>query len=466
MRIYPNFTVDKEFKTLGDLGYTGSMNDRQFSFLRAQGYQNALADMMNKWKSYSPLDLFSVGEQGAWYDPSDITTLFQDTAGTTPVTATGQSVARINDKSGRGNHATQATLANRPIYGVHPFGGRRNLLTFTEQFDNAAWSKVVGATVSANTAVAPDGTTTADTISFNTTNGNRVEQSGGTAINGETLTVSMWLKGTGTINLNVGTDTGVGGVGETTITLTSSWVRYSTSVTFSSPTGSRRAMVVWRTGNTATSVDVWGAQIEAGSTATPYQRVTDRYNVTEAGVSSVSYLFFDGVNDSLATPSINFTSTDKMTVFAGVRKLSDAAIAILTELSSSVGSNAGSFYIAAPESTSEKNFTFASRGSVLPGSPVKTGELAAPYSAVLGGIANISGDSMLIRVNGTQAATSSADQGTGTYGNYPLFIGARNSASLFFSGHLYSLIVRGAQSNTGQISAAEAWVANKTGVTI
>jgi hypothetical protein len=78
--------------------------------------------MMGSWKSYSPLILFSASEPGVWYDPSDITTLFQDTAGTTPVTETGQAVARINDKSGRGNHATQATLDNRPTYQVDSNG--------------------------------------------------------------------------------------------------------------------------------------------------------------------------------------------------------------------------------------------------------------------------------------------------------------------------------------------------------
>ena len=59
--------------------------------------------------------LFANGEQGAWYDPSDLSTMFQDSAGTTPVTAVGQSVGRILDKSGRGNHATQATAASRPV---------------------------------------------------------------------------------------------------------------------------------------------------------------------------------------------------------------------------------------------------------------------------------------------------------------------------------------------------------------
>ena len=65
---------------------------------------------------FSIADLFASSEQGAWYDPSDIDTLFQDSAGTTPVTASGQPVGLMFDKSGNGNHATQATAAKRPIY--------------------------------------------------------------------------------------------------------------------------------------------------------------------------------------------------------------------------------------------------------------------------------------------------------------------------------------------------------------
>ena len=48
---------------------------------------------------FNPLTLFASGEQGAWYDPSDLTTMCQDTAGTTPVTATGQTVGLLLDKS-------------------------------------------------------------------------------------------------------------------------------------------------------------------------------------------------------------------------------------------------------------------------------------------------------------------------------------------------------------------------------
>ncbi len=102
--------------------------------------------------------MFGSGEQGAWYDPSDLSTLYQDSAGTIPVTAVGQPVGKILDKSGRGNHATQSTTASRPT-----LSARVNLLTKTEQFNDAAWSKT-NATIAANAVVAPDGTTTADTF--------------------------------------------------------------------------------------------------------------------------------------------------------------------------------------------------------------------------------------------------------------------------------------------------------------
>lgn len=56
--------------------------------------------------SFDPSSLFSLGEQGAWYDPADPATLWQDSAGTIAVTAAGQSVARIDDKSGNAHHLT------------------------------------------------------------------------------------------------------------------------------------------------------------------------------------------------------------------------------------------------------------------------------------------------------------------------------------------------------------------------
>ena len=62
--------------------------------------------------AFSPLAVAPLG----WWDVSDTATLWQDTAGTSAVTADGQSVARINDKSGNGLHMTQAVASRRPVY--------------------------------------------------------------------------------------------------------------------------------------------------------------------------------------------------------------------------------------------------------------------------------------------------------------------------------------------------------------
>lgn len=64
--------------------------------------------------SFNPTSLFS-GNTGGWWDASDSTTTFQDTAGTVPAVANNDPVARINDKSGNGNNLLQATAGKRPI---------------------------------------------------------------------------------------------------------------------------------------------------------------------------------------------------------------------------------------------------------------------------------------------------------------------------------------------------------------
>ena len=69
----------------------------------------------NFTKGFSPYDLFVNGLiAGCWFDPSDMSTLYQDAAGTIPVTAIGQPVGKILDISGSGNHATQPITASRP----------------------------------------------------------------------------------------------------------------------------------------------------------------------------------------------------------------------------------------------------------------------------------------------------------------------------------------------------------------
>lgn len=106
---------------------------------------------------------------------------------------------------------------------------------------------------------------------------------------------------------------------------------------------------------------------------------------------------------------------------------------------------------------------WASRGSVAASADYTDASIAAPVTLIVTCTGDISGDSAVLHVNGSVAATSATDQGTGNYGNYTLYIGRRNLVSFPFNGRLYGLIIRGATSDTTQIASTEAWVNSKTG---
>lgn len=74
--------------------------------------------------SFSPTDLSGLV---AWYDPGDLSTLFQDAAMMIPVTTSGTPVGAMRDKSGNGYHLTQATASARPVY--HTNGSKHWLTT-------------------------------------------------------------------------------------------------------------------------------------------------------------------------------------------------------------------------------------------------------------------------------------------------------------------------------------------------
>jgi len=63
-------------------------------------------------RGFSPSALFANGEEGGWYDPSDLSTLFEED-GTTPASVNGP-VGKILDKSGNGNHLIQTTETKCP----------------------------------------------------------------------------------------------------------------------------------------------------------------------------------------------------------------------------------------------------------------------------------------------------------------------------------------------------------------
>ncbi len=66
--------------------------------------------------------LFMSGERGVWYNSSIMSTLFQSSSGATPVSAIGDPVGLMLDRSGNDNHATQEASSFRPTYTLDPSG--------------------------------------------------------------------------------------------------------------------------------------------------------------------------------------------------------------------------------------------------------------------------------------------------------------------------------------------------------
>lgn len=399
----------------------------------------------------------------AWL-PSDLTGVFTTSAGTTPAVPGdpvgllldcsqfgGKTAAQYMAANGitdptlcPGKHFKQTTAGARPILARYPKSGVRNRLLWTEDFSNAAWGKGAAGTGVAPSvtggAIAPDGATRAAEITLNRGAGNTlsdrafVNQTVASLISGEPYRHQLNVKAKAAED--VGKQIAVRGVNTSSyeiITLTADWQAIGRAEN-ASGTSSSFEITNRGTLTNANSVSFIAAfpQLESGTTATPYQRVTNAYDVSEVPYAHCYALVGGGLSKCMVTDALA-PNSDKVTVVAGVRKLSDAAQAIVLEL----GNNTvNAFQLEAPPSATAR-FGFRSGGTAGQQSAQTDSTFPSPLSAVLTGVGDIANDICRLRIDGTQVAQNTTDQGSGNYGNHQLFLMARNQASLFFNGRWF-----------------------------
>jgi hypothetical protein len=394
--------------------------------------------------------------------------LFQMLGSTTAV----GSIDNISVKLLAGNHATQATSTQRPIYGINPITGTRNLLTYSSWTGAVAgtpgtaptgWAFFFG-TGAQTSLVGGLDAQGAQAIQFDADAGERIAYNQQVnVVAGNTYSLSaevVAVSGAGGVVVNIASGTAVG-TSTNVVTPSTGRVTATYVCTTSGTVGLRLGLGITVGVPGTCSITFKQPQFEVGTTATAYQKVVSQYEVTEAGVASASYIALDGVDDGMVTGTIT-PATDKVQVFAGVRKLSDAAAGTLAETSVSPLVNPGAILFRAPFSATA-GYGFSSIGTGASTASVTTG-FAAPITNVLTGLGDISGDIATLRINGTQVVQSTTDQGTGNYLAYPLYIGRRAGTAVPLNGRIYSLIVRfGSNLTDGQITSTESWVNGETG---
>lgn len=131
--------------------------------------------------------------------------------------------------------------------------GPHNLLTYSEDFSNAAWIKQTGTTVTANQAIAPDGLQTADLVQGNGSNGILVSSISVPATGQNTK--AIWIKGVSggeTVKLKDPVLT----IGTTTCSLTTEWQLFELSEV---QTGGQAGL--WVDDIPSGGIYIWGAHL-------------------------------------------------------------------------------------------------------------------------------------------------------------------------------------------------------------
>lgn len=161
---------------------------------------------------------------------------------------------------------------------------RTNYINYSSSFDNAAWEKQLGASVTANTTTAPDGTMSADTLTI-APNQYMYQLQG--LSSGTSYTISFYCKvASGTKQFNMVTYSPSGNINYSpTLTATTEWQRFEFTIT-ANATASTSIYPVLVDSFASGSFFIWGAQMEVGSYPTSYIPTTSASVTRNADVVS------------------------------------------------------------------------------------------------------------------------------------------------------------------------------------
>jgi hypothetical protein len=331
-------------------------------------------------------------------------------------------------------------------------GTGQNLLLFSEQFDNANWSKT-NVTVSPNVTTAPDSTSTADSLIETVANSSHyVDSSLVSVVTGAQYVFSVYAKkgdgatapdvfqitytngfaGTAYANFAIsgasaGTVTATGATASIT-NVGSGWYRCSMIATATSSTNSELAVALINnnpaagrapsyTGLTTSNVFIWGAQFEIASTVGTY------IPTTTTAVYGTPTLSFSGVS------TIGLESNGSLFV----QPAGTGAIQAQATTSTTAGGNArGQYAVDWQTSRNGAAQVASSTQSVVGGGFGNTASNVA--STVAGGASNVvnqpyggilSGQSNAVTLNYASVVGGSSNTGSGYYG----FVGGGTSNS-------------------------------------
>lgn len=386
--------------------------------------------------SFSPLSLFASSEEGAWYDPSDFSTMFQDAAGTTPVTAVGQVVGLLLDKS-------QGLALGSELISNNDFAS--DLTGWTNQFTGTStW-------VSGRLRTTSSGTNAGECSQPFTT------------VVGRTYKVSCKVNaGTtgGRVSIsNISYGAGVTvGTGYIITTFDGSFYFTATATTSYVVCGNQSGVASLY----AEFDDIYIKEI-SGNHA--YQATAANKPILRQDGNGFYYLEFDGTDDAMLTAAIDFSATNKMSVFAGAKTNDVGAGSTYSTVCGygNVNGVAGSFAIFLPASINTVGVW--ARGATTTISKTVATDTDNKVLTGLYDLSAASGSQLGIRVNNGATSYGGADGGGGNFNSAQQGIlgGTTVGGANVIDGRIYAVIIRGAASSADEINDTETWVNGKTG---